>query len=123
MIRYQWESCPCPDTQLLHVDRQLPSACVNLGAGASGIADDEDAAFFAALLEIPGVATVHTLDYRCIVIKGRLFGWGDIRPAIVEVFRRHFAPTGAAVEVGGGRPPDVAGVLGRQGPITGDGAA
>src|SRR5687767_1317891 len=100
-MKYAWQKCPNADVMILHTSIRLPKVryCPVVGEIESGSHPDagvdvEDREFVASLRDIDGVVSVNMGDYECQVEKGELFEWDELKPAIVEVFRRRFKPTG-----------------------------
>jgi hypothetical protein len=99
---YRWEQCPNPAINLLHIDRLLPSAWMygetigGIRKLRPGVGPDEyidpspdDVALLDDLIAIPGVVSVTTTHkYQMQVEKGTVFGWPEVRTAIVGVLER-----------------------------------
>lgn len=89
MIKYRWQRCPHPSRNVIHVDRQLPSTTDHDWAPEETEGNDRE--FIRLLRAVRGVEDVMITDrYSASIGKGELFDWPEIRPAVLEVFRRRF---------------------------------
>ena len=102
-MKYAWQKCPNPDVMIFHASVRLPRIDYDDVLGrvvGESIVDDapvdaEDRALVMAIHDIDGVVRVSMRDYECQIEKGELFDWSDIKPGVVEAFRRRFKPNGS----------------------------
>jgi hypothetical protein len=91
-VKYQWQQHPNPHCNTMHVSERLQRS----SDGHDGPSflfeepEDKDREFIEELWSVSGIETIMTGGYECWFKKARLHDWSDIRPAVIEVFRRRY---------------------------------